>query len=120
MKRKILIILVLIMTAASLPATAGEFKQWLKSQYEATHYQQDTFALEDPKGDAFLIRKLDQVPMKLLQALVKSSYPQAEIQKEKELKALEEGKKEEEEVQEIRKEDVRQEVHPQDELLQEQ
>jgi hypothetical protein len=32
--------------------------------------------------------------MKLLQALVKSSYPQAEIQKEKELKALEEGKKE--------------------------
>jgi len=93
--RKNLAMLVLIMLTVSLPAAAGEFKQWLKSQYEATHYQQTEFALEDPKGDAFLIRKLDQVPMKLLQSLVKSSYPQAEIQKEKELKALEEGKKEE-------------------------
>lgn len=74
-------------------ASAGEFKQWLKSQYEASHYQQSEFALEDAKGDAFLIRKLDQVPLKLLQALVKSSYPQAEIQKEKELKAFERAQK---------------------------
>ena len=61
MTRKNLAMLVLIMLTVSLPVAAGEFKQWLKSQYEATHYQQTEFALEDPKGDAFLIRKLDQV-----------------------------------------------------------
>ncbi|OGK05765.1 MAG: hypothetical protein A2W80_12790 [Candidatus Riflebacteria bacterium GWC2_50_8] len=93
MAKKNLATFVLLMLVVSLPATAGEFKQWLKSQYEATHYQQETFALEDPKGDAFLMRKLDQVPTKLIQALVKGSYPQAEIQKEKELKALEESMK---------------------------
>ncbi|PKL38706.1 MAG: hypothetical protein CVV41_22255 [Candidatus Riflebacteria bacterium HGW-Riflebacteria-1] len=93
MVKKNLATLILFMLIVSLPATAGEFKQWLKSQYEAEHYQQETFALEDPKGDAFLMRKLDQVPTKLIQALVKGSYPQAEIQKEKELKALEESMK---------------------------
>lgn len=76
----------------SVAVSGGEFKEWLK-MYEGVHYQQTEFKLEDPKGDAHLIRKLDQVPMKLLQALVKSSYPQAEIEKEKELKALEEAKK---------------------------
>lgn len=89
---KIVCFLMLVLT---LPGFAGEFKDWIKSSYEATHYQQEGLQLVDPKGDAFLMRKLDQVPMKLIQALVKSSYPQAEIQKEKELKALEENKKEE-------------------------
>ena len=95
MAKKNLAVFVVLMLVISLPATAGEFKQWLKANYQAEHYQQTGFALEDPKGDAFLIRKLDQVPTKLLQALVKSSYPQAEIQKEKELKALEESQKDE-------------------------
>lgn len=72
-----------------------EFKKWIKANYEAVHYQQTEPKMVDPKGDAFLIRKLDQIPMKILQSLVKSSYPQAEIQKEKELKALEEAKKDE-------------------------
>jgi hypothetical protein len=85
---KTLVLLVVL----AVPANAGEFKQWIKT-HEATHYQQTGFCLEDPKGDAFLIRKLDQVPQKLLEALVKSSYPQAEIEKEKELKALEEAEK---------------------------
>lgn len=87
-KNKHWFILFFMMVSASL--SASEFKEWLK-MYEGTHYQQPAFALEDQKGDAHLIRKLDQVPMKLLQALVKSSYPQAEIEKEKELKALEEA-----------------------------
>lgn len=86
---------ILVLCLVSCAGYAGEFKDWLKSNYEAVHYQQEGLQLVDPKGDAFLIRKLDQVPMKLLQALVKSSYPQAEIQKEKELKALEEAKKDE-------------------------
>lgn len=79
----------------SLTGFASEFKTWLKSSYQAVHYQQEEFSLTDAKGDAFLIRKLDQVPKKLIDALIKGSYPQAEIQKEKELKALEESKKEE-------------------------
>lgn len=87
---KSLFILFFIMI--SVTVSGSEFKEWLK-MYEGTHYQQSEFKLEDQKGDAHLIRKLDQVPMKLLQALVKSSYPQAEIEKEKELKALEEAKK---------------------------
>lgn len=89
-KSKLWFILFLLFIATSV--SAGEFKDWLK-MYEGVHYQQPNFALEDAKGDAHLIRKLDQVPTKLLQALVKSSYPQAEIEKEKELKALEEAQK---------------------------
>lgn len=94
MKNRYAIWLIVLLAAVSTPSYAGEFKQWIKS-FEATHYQQSEFCLEDPKGDAFLIRKLDQVPQKLLDALVKSSYPQAEIEKEKELKALESAKKDE-------------------------
>ncbi len=90
-KNSFKVVLVFLLTL-SVSASASEFKNWLK-QYEATHYQQDKYQRVDPKGDAFLIRKLDQVPMKLVEALVKSSYPQAEIQKEKELKALEEAAK---------------------------
>lgn len=95
MKNRFRIIACFLMLALAIPGWAGEFKEWIKSNYEATHYQQEGLKLVDPKGDAFLMRKLDQVPMKLVKALVKSSYPQAEIQKEKELKALEENKKQE-------------------------
>lgn len=64
-----------LLVALAVPANAGEFKQWIKTQ-EATHYQQTGLCLEDPKGDAFLIRKLDQVPQKPLEALVKSTRRQ--------------------------------------------
>ena len=67
----------------------SEFKRWIKENYEAEHYQQTGYMPVDPKGDAFLIRKLDTIPMKLLSTLVKGSYPQAEIEKEKELIELE-------------------------------
>jgi hypothetical protein len=92
-KNRFAIILTGLILLCSVGQAKNEFKAWLKSSYEAVHYQQDRLQLEDPKGDAFLIRKLDQVPKKLLDALVKSSYPQAEIQKEKELKALEQNQK---------------------------
>lgn len=92
MNKSRLLLSVILLLVLSLPVSAGEFKQWVKTS-EATHYQQSEFCLEDPKGDAFLIRKIDQVPQKLLEALVKSSYPQAEIEKEKELKALEMAEK---------------------------
>ena len=69
----------------------SEFKKWIKYNYEAEHYQQPGFQMVDPKGDAFLIRKLDTIPMKLLNSLVKSTYPQAEIEKEKQLAELEQS-----------------------------
>ncbi len=87
MKKNILMIFMFFMMVAIF-ASAGEFKDWLK-MYEGVHYQQPGFSLVDPKGDAHLIRKLDQVPTRLLQALIKGSYPQAEIEKEKELKEFE-------------------------------
>ncbi len=85
----------LILGVATVPGFAkepnqeSEFKKWIKYNYEAEHYQQEGLQLIDPKGDAFLIRKIDTVPMKLLSSLVKSSYPQAEIEKEKQLAELE-------------------------------
>ena len=86
------LLLAILLVVLVNPVMAGEFKQWIKT-HAATHYQQNGFCLEDPKGDAFLIRKLDQVPKLLLDSLVKNSYPQAEIEKEKELQALENAAK---------------------------
>lgn len=92
-KNRLVLFLSLLVFVTSVGHAKNEFKTWLKSLYEGVHYQQEELKLIDQKGDAFLIRKLDQVPKKLVTALVKSSYPQAEIQKEKELQALEENKK---------------------------
>jgi hypothetical protein len=97
MLRKLSALLLVPMLLLTVSANAknnnkAEFKKWIKA-YEAKHFQQDSYKPVDPKADAVLIRKLDQVPMKLLQALVKSSYPQAEIEKEKQLKQLEEANK---------------------------
>ena len=72
----------------------SEFKKWIKANYEAEHYQQPGFMMVDPKGDAYLIRKLDTIPMKLVSTLVKSTYPQAEIEKEKQLAELEQSMEE--------------------------
>ena len=46
-----------------------DFYAWIEHHYEARHYQQDSLMLIDPKGDAFLIRKLDTIPIKLLNML---------------------------------------------------
>lgn len=70
----------------------SEFKQWLKV-YEAEHYQQTSLQRIDPQGDAILIRRLDQIPMKLLSTLIKGGYPQEEIQQEKNLMSAEADQK---------------------------
>lgn len=48
---------------------AGEFRQWLETS-QGEHYQQTEYTPVDPRGDAYLIRKLDQVPLKLVKALL--------------------------------------------------
>lgn len=69
-----------------------QFKNWIAA-YDKTEYQQTDKMLVDPKGDAWLMRKLDHMPAKFLEVLFKGSYPQAEIDKEKELDAMEEALK---------------------------
>lgn len=64
------LLLPLLLLALASPAAALEFKEWLKAS-DGSHHQQTEYAPVDPKGDAYLIRKLDQVPMKLLRALLK-------------------------------------------------
>ncbi len=53
-----------------------DFYAWIEHHYEARHYQQDSLMLIDPKGDAFLIRKLDTIPIKLLNILFNGALPQ--------------------------------------------
>ena len=53
-----------------------DFYAWIEHHYEARHYQQDSLMLIDPKGDAFLIRKLDTIPIKLLNMLFNGALPQ--------------------------------------------
>ncbi|PKK88963.1 MAG: hypothetical protein CVV64_16465 [Candidatus Wallbacteria bacterium HGW-Wallbacteria-1] len=79
------IILTFALSAAARfsPAMAGEFRDWLKTS-NGEHYQQPEYAPVDPKGDAYLIRKIDQVPMKLVNALIKKDYREEDIKKEEE------------------------------------
>ena len=57
----------------------SDFMKWIEHSFKSYHYQQDGLKLIDPKGDAFLIRKLDTIPTKLLHILFNGSLPQAEI-----------------------------------------
>lgn len=54
----------------------GNFWFWIEHDYKAKHYQQDSLMLIDPKGDAYLIRRLDTIPLKLLRILFTGTLPQ--------------------------------------------
>ena len=54
----------------------NDFKFWIEHDYKAKHYQQDSLMLVDPKGDAYLIRRLDTIPLKLLRILFNGTLPQ--------------------------------------------
>ncbi|MEQ8191200.1 MAG: hypothetical protein ABRQ39_24765 [Candidatus Eremiobacterota bacterium] len=58
-------------TISRLPLSPEiEFKSFIKSSRTDTkRYLQDDYKLVDPKGDAYLIGELDQVPRKLIKAL---------------------------------------------------
>ncbi len=58
-------------TIAQLPLSPElEFKNFIKtSRTDPKRYVQDGYKLVDPKGDAYLIGELDQVPRKLIKAL---------------------------------------------------
>ena len=52
--------------------------RWLETGYKSGMYQQDSVMFVDPVGDAFLLRKLDTIPVKLTSYLFGRSLPQAE------------------------------------------
>lgn len=110
MKRNgFLILLAMVLLSIGPKSEAGEFQKWLEQRkirkqqnqafkhwiaaYDKTEYQQEGRMLVDPKGDAWLMRKLDHMPAKFIKVLIEGSYPQAEIDKERELEALEEALK---------------------------
>lgn len=89
---RVLVLVLIVLWCGLSPVSAGEFKDWLKRS-NGEHYQQTGLQMVDPRGDAYLIRKLDQIPWKLLKTLVGGSYPQAEIEKERELQTIETAQK---------------------------
>ncbi len=57
------------------------FMQTLQTGFRSGMYRQDSLMLNDPVGDAYLLRKLDTIPTKLFNYLVHSSLPQVERHK---------------------------------------
>ena len=56
----------------------SEFFRVLESGYESKMYRQDSLMLTDPIGDAYMLRKLDTVPVKLFRHLFVTPLPQLE------------------------------------------
>ncbi len=68
-----------------------DFRYWIKKS-DGNHYQQKEFMKVDPKGDAFLMRKIDQVPLKLLKGILKlDKYQPAENKKSSHIPDLSNG-----------------------------
>ena len=71
--------LLLVACGVSRRAYDNEKGFWhsLERSYESELYMQDRVMLVDPQGDAFLIRQLDSIPVKLTSFLVHQSLPQS-------------------------------------------
>ena len=73
--------------ACAIPPAAGqsrrtqEFMDLIERNYSSEHYQQDSLMRIDPVGDAYLIRRLDTIPAKLVSFLWGRSLPQSEWQR---------------------------------------
>lgn len=61
----------------SLVLERGTFIETVDSGYRSGMYRQSGLLLDDPVGDAFLLRKVDTLPIKLIRSFV-YSIPQAE------------------------------------------
>ncbi|MBF0405733.1 MAG: hypothetical protein HQM10_00145 [Candidatus Riflebacteria bacterium] len=68
----------------------GDFRRWLVLS-PGEHYQQSEFQLIDPIGDAFLIKKIDQMPLKVVQMLLGGTYPQADANEERQTDGVDEN-----------------------------
>ena len=70
--------LLLVSCGASRRALRDESGFWrsLEGNYESTVYAQDRVMLVDAPGDAFLIRQLDTIPIKLVSYFIHGTLPQ--------------------------------------------
>ena len=83
--RRFSLIHLLVVVALLTPVLAfgDEFKTYLRNP-DSDRYCQSGLKLVDPQGDAYLIRKIDQIPLKLMQALIKKDYRKEDIEREQE------------------------------------
>lgn len=77
MKRLVLLTCAVLLACAGAPPQ-DVFMKTLENGFRSGMYRQDSLMLTDPVGDAYLLRKLDTIPTKLLTYLIYSSLPQAE------------------------------------------
>lgn len=71
-------------TSGKTSLSEDAFLFWLEHSYESELYMQDRVMLTDAKGDAFLIRQLDSIPLKITSHLFHRSLPQASDQQDSE------------------------------------
>lgn len=73
--------LALFLLAGGCATPSALFMQTIESGYSSGMYRQDSLMFVDPVGDAFLLRKLDTIPIKLWTYFIHASLPQAEGRK---------------------------------------
>ena len=85
MKGRVHIVLLaaaLLLLTGSCATPSALFMQAVENGYRSGMYSQDRLQFVDPVGDAFLLRKLDTIPVKLWSYLIHASLPQAEGRKQ--------------------------------------
>lgn len=60
-----------------------EFRRLIEYGYDIEQYQQSALQLVDPVGDAYLIRQLDTIPVKLLGYIASGTLPQSDVQRQR-------------------------------------
>ncbi|MBF0409129.1 MAG: hypothetical protein HQM10_17405 [Candidatus Riflebacteria bacterium] len=70
------------------PVRDISIREWIRIA-NGEHYQQKKLLRIDTQADAYLIRKLDQMPWRLIETLLKGNYPQKEKENKQSLNALE-------------------------------
>ena len=81
MKGRVHIILLaaaLFLLTGNCATPSALFVQTVENGYSSGMYRQDSLMFVDPVGDAYLLRKLDTIPIKLWTYFIHASLPQAE------------------------------------------
>ena len=81
LKRPVVMTLAVFLTLACATPRRAEFMSCLEYGYSSRMYRQDSLQMIDPIGDAYLIRKLDTIPIKQFGYLFKEPLPQLRDEK---------------------------------------
>jgi len=82
-KTTLLVFAALLFVSCGTIRDGSGFWQSLEGNYESTVYAQDRVMLVDAPGDAFLIRQLDTIPIKVMSYLIHKTLPQLQTPEEK-------------------------------------